>query len=363
MALVAVSVMMLRFAARARCSIITMRARRCGDSWSGIKTMTRRYLKMRCGNVYAVPFECTTDDSMPNLTIQTFEEAVHEIRDLQSEYRNTQDQITQKARRLVLTRFRQGKIASQVTQMEHEAKYGQDLIGELAKQTGVHKRTLYRAAQFYQHPEFQESESRLRQWMTEKEEEKGRLSWRYCRNWTAKQLNGQDDNTEENSEQETEARLQETQQKVEESAKRTEQHAADLVEEVERVRQNGSVSEEVIEQAEGVALHAKQVAEDAKNQAEWMEVPQGERIRSESYLDHVRTYNCIVCGNSSPDASHVRSSATAKKDHDLFTWPLCRTHHNEYDNGKADFCKKYDIDPWRSVAFLLANYMTKKQLS
>lgn len=291
---------------------------------------------------------------------ETIAEAVEALRHVQDQAADVLSAIRKKGKELIVLRFRQGRIASKAKDMAGESHYGKSVVANLAQQVGMNKRTLHAACRFYEHEQFGGSEAALRQWMTKKEEEKNTsITWSYCRNWTRKQL----DDGKTDQDPDPKERLEEQTSKLEQKAKKLEDESTDLMEEVERIRQNSATEDDTLREAEGVALQAQQVAEDVKRQAEFAEVPNEVRYRSESHLKYVRTYRCVVCGSEQVDVSHIRSSATAKKDHDLFTWPLCREHHQEYDNGKDAFCREYDVDRWQAVAFILANRIAERQLT
>jgi hypothetical protein len=65
--------------------------------------------------------------------------------------------------------------------------------------------------------------------------------------------------------------------------------------------------------------------------------------RHPAFLAWLRTYPCVLCGNSAEPA-HVKSRGAGGDDIGN-TVPLCRTHHREqHDTGIQSFARKYGID-------------------
>lgn len=292
--------------------------------------------------------------------IQTFEEACDYVKLQQESAGKVLDTIRAKGKELILIRFEQGLAASKAVDMPREEHYGESVIKELARQAGMHFSTLYKAKQFAEHPKFRKNPARLKAWMTEKEEEKGRLTWSYCRNWASKQLPEKKEEAEDTLEDQKEKLLKKAEQE-ERAAEELEQEATDLEEEVRR--RNSKVPDEVHE-ARGIAARKKQVAEDIRRQAQLMEVEGPGRFESEKYLDHVRSYSCLVCGQEGVDPHHLETGGTGTKGNDLFTVPLCREHHRElHQHGVRHFQDAYDTDPWKGVAYLLAGVIIHDTLS
>lgn len=67
------------------------------------------------------------------------------------------------------------------------------------------------------------------------------------------------------------------------------------------------------------------------------------RVKDDTHLKWIRTLQCCVCGNPSPDPAHIRSASPlhgkretggGEKASDKWTVPLCRAHHDEqHDAG------------------------------
>lgn len=292
--------------------------------------------------------------------IQTFEEACEYVKRQQEVAGQALDTIKKKGKELIRARFEQGLGASKAVEMPREEHYGESVIKEMARQAhGMHFSTLYKAKQFAEHPRFRKSRARLEQWMTEKEEEKGRITWSYCRNWAAKQLPEKEEEAEESLEEQKDRLLKKAEQE-ERAADDLDQEADDLEEEVQR--RNNPVPDAVHE-ARGVAERKRQVAEDLRRQVQRLKVEGSGRIESEKYLDHVRSYPCLVCGQQGVDAHHVETGGTGTKGSDLFTIPLCREHHNElHQYGPTYIQQEYGVYPWKGVSYLLAGVLTENAL-
>ena len=283
---------------------------------------------------------------------QTIEESFDYMRELEEEVQSCLKVMRKKGQDLIVLRFQQGKLGNRAKDMAGEDHYGKSVVKELATRAGMHYSTLYRAMQFASHPQFSGSEVRLMKWMENKKEEKGRITWSYCINWSKKQL---PDSTEEAKD-----KLEEEKDKLEKKAHRLEQQAAKVEQEAEDLRSEaGRRNIDAAEEAEGVAHKAKEVAGDLRRQAERIQIKGAGRLESAEYLEHVRSYPCLVCGKPSTDAHHIIPGGTGTKTHDIFTIPLCREHHQEWhQKGHISWLNKYEVDPWKTVAYLLTEYVT-----
>lgn len=90
------------------------------------------------------------------------------------------------------------------------------------------------------------------------------------------------------------------------------------------------------------------------------------RQHNERHLDFIRSLPCCVCGNDvETEAAHLRvgnldygkrSAGMQEKPHDLWTLPLCGSHHREQHKAKEiDFWTNRGIDPWRMALSLYAS--------
>ena len=57
------------------------------------------------------------------------------------------------------------------------------------------------------------------------------------------------------------------------------------------------------------------------------------QYKNNSYLNHIRSFNCLVCSSECVDAHHMRGIERAgmgmRRSGDQWSVPLCRTHHVE----------------------------------
>lgn len=281
---------------------------------------------------------------------QTFVEACDAVRDLEEKVKTSLSAIRQQGKDLIAYRWWQGKITDVALGMDRSDSYGEEVVQTIANRAGVHKSTLYRCLQFYRHISDQgvTGEAQLRKWMDEKEEEKGRITWTYCINWTQKALPESTEAAEE--------KLEKVIEKLDKKAEKLEHEALDLEEEVQTW--NGEKREEAI----GAIAKAKEVAEDVRHQAERLKLEKPRRIQDEKYLAFVREFDCLVCSNPS-EAHHLVTGGMGSKGPDYTAVPLCRLHHSEYHQiGHGPFAHKFDVDLWRAVANLVTLYFTGIQI-
>ena len=65
-------------------------------------------------------------------------------------------------------------------------------------------------------------------------------------------------------------------------------------------------------------------------------IPKIKPVRSKRYLDFIRSKPCVVCGKPPPsEAAHqsVGYRAMGSKVSDLWSAPMCHTHHAEQHRG------------------------------
>lgn len=67
--------------------------------------------------------------------------------------------------------------------------------------------------------------------------------------------------------------------------------------------------------------------------------------RNAAYMKWVRSCDCVVCGQPSDDAHHRYGDGWIKgagtKVSDLWTIPLCRTHHDELHASPMEWEERY----------------------
>lgn len=289
--------------------------------------------------------------------VQTFQESCDYMRTLEEDVQTCMATIREKGKEIILLRFRQGQVALRTIEMREGGHYGEAVVKELSTRAGMHYSTLYRAMQFARHEQFGGSEVRLQQWITEKEEDKGSVSWTYCMNWTKKHLPDEKDDAEQQLEEQKD-RLERKAQALERRAREVEQEAEDLRQETERWNKEAEVTDE----ASGVAVKAREVASDLRRQADCFEIKGDGRFISSKYIEYVREHECLVCGAERVDAHHITTGGMATKGHDFYAIPLCREHHQEtHQNGLPHLWREHRINPWQEVTHLVVAFFITLQ--
>ena len=269
-------------------------------------------------------------------------------------------------KRLVLVRFEQGLMASEIMKSKGAEKYGENLMGQIAKEAGrygppVGRRTLYKWRKRAEDPPWNGRLDAYRAWVNEKLKEKGRITSTYVHNYAKKYLR-----EHEEEEKSLDEQLEERKNDLLERANKTEGKAKDLEEEAEDLEKqlqshNGQSSSDDLAEVRGMAYKVREVAQDLKGQTERMQVKGEGRIESRAYLDWVKEHDCCVCHAPAHDPHHIEGRGTAVKTHDFFTIPLCRTHHDEWeDHGQDTFCEKHQLDPWKEVSHLMLSFIIEQ---
>lgn len=78
--------------------------------------------------------------------------------------------------------------------------------------------------------------------------------------------------------------------------------------------------------------------------AAFMARPKLKRFENRKWLQFVKSQPCVCCGARADDPHHVIGHGGGKmggKEHDLFTIPLCRVHHNELHRDVGGFEQHY----------------------
>lgn len=78
--------------------------------------------------------------------------------------------------------------------------------------------------------------------------------------------------------------------------------------------------------------------------ASFMARPKLKRFENRKWLQFVKSQPCICCGQRADDPHHIIGYGGGKmggKEHDLFTIPLCRVHHNELHTSVERFEQQY----------------------
>lgn len=268
----------------------------------------------------------------------TFEEACDQVRKLEEKASACIKAIRAKGKELILYRFRQGRAVDLALPMERSGHYGDGVASEMARKAGMSPSVLYRALEFYRHPQFKGSEARLLQWMDEVEEEKGAVTWSYCRNFAQKALPA--------SSEKAEQKLRREIRKLEKASERLEHQAVDLEREV--MRWNGDLKSEAL----GVVAKAVEVAEDTRRGL--LRTSLAEPEHGSAYLAYIRSRPCCACHNEP-----ARPYALGESGADLKTVPLCDRCRRQLEAGEP--WQFWDdvagMNPWKAACELLAAYV------
>ena len=251
------------------------------------------------------PVHNSTDT--PVVNPEALEKGVLKLRELDQQAQEITSLIRSKGKALIRLRFQQGRIVEALYQ-QYESVYGESLMQRLEQGTGVSRRLLWQAHQFYRLPELRGSELLLEQWIENRETERGSISWTYCRNYAAKQLSPHDPD-----------KIQDEAERLERRSERLEQDAQDL--------QRRTTSPE----AEGVTVQAQLVAQDTRAQLRQVEA-KPQTPRSTEYLTFVRSLPCCVTGQPGAEAHHVEQGGVGMKGSDFSCIPLAPAVHRYVEN-------------------------------
>lgn len=284
------------------------------------------------------------------LGIESFEDAVFELQKLEASAMDSLKSIRSEQKGLIRKRFKQGQIVHLVSE---DASYGDGAVKKLSQAVGMSDSTLYEARSFYLLSEFSRSFTSLNQWLDTTEERKGHVSWSYCRSLAAKRLDPKNPDK---------AKIQQEKEKknLEKRVERLEQDAEDYMKRAE------TMPEGEAEEFRGVASKALEVAEDTRRQIEEITDEKPGRIVDDKFRALVKQHRCAVCQKHPTDPAHLPVSGMggmATKVWDYFCIPLCREHHNEFDENRRVFYQRFDINPWRICCFLLVEFFTGIRLS
>ena len=78
--------------------------------------------------------------------------------------------------------------------------------------------------------------------------------------------------------------------------------------------------------------------------ASFMAIPKLKRFENRKWLQFVKSQPCVCCAARADDPHHIIGHGGGKmggKEHDLFTIPLCRIHHNELHRDVGGFEQQY----------------------
>lgn len=83
---------------------------------------------------------------------------------------------------------------------------------------------------------------------------------------------------------------------------------------------------------------------DPEPPASFMAIPKLKRFENRKWLQFVKSQPCVCCGARADDPHHIIGHGGGKmggKEHDLFTIPLCRIHHDELHRNVGRFEQQY----------------------
>ena len=83
---------------------------------------------------------------------------------------------------------------------------------------------------------------------------------------------------------------------------------------------------------------------DPEPPASFMAIPKLKRFENRKWLQFVKSQPCVCCGARADDPHHIIGNGGGKmggKEHDLFTIPLCRIHHDELHRNVGRFEQQY----------------------
>jgi len=291
----------------------------------------------------------------------TFDDACQKLRGLREEAEACLKAIRRHSIDLIVCRYAQGRMVEAALAV---STYGDETVKVLADRAGCHWRTLYDAHRFYRAVRAQLGDlpaDALRAWCHQKEEEKGRISWNYCKNWAQKALLPPDVSTHaEENPLDREARFEERQRQIERKAEAFEGELADFAEEVARLSQRGELTESQVQSAYGVLVKAREVARDARRQSGEIMLVKPTRREDAAYLAYIRSMNCLVCRASGPSTPHhLDRGGVGTKGPDVFTVPVCgRCHGRLHDIPEWEFWDEVaGMNPWKAACeFMLAFY-------
>lgn len=291
----------------------------------------------------------------------TFEDARKHLKALQHEASASLQAIRTHGIDLIVCRYAQGRTVEAALSL---STYGDETVKVLAERAGCHWRALYDAHRFYRAVRGQMgdlSDDALRAWCYRKEEEKGRISWNYCKNWAQKALTPPDESSEQAASEnalDREAQIEGRMRRIEEKAGALEGDVLDLAEEVRRLSAGGRLTGDVVQSAYGVIVKGREVARDARRQSREIVLERPARMESPAYLAYIREMECLACGAPAPcHAHHLSRGGTGTKGPDVFTVPLCgRCHRRLHDVPEWRFWHEIvGTNPWKAACeFMLA---------
>ncbi|WP_392552902.1 DUF968 domain-containing protein [Orbus wheelerorum] len=112
---------------------------------------------------------------------------------------------------------------------------------------------------------------------------------------------------------------------------------------------------ETMQYLQEVAKPIKKITVDINSPESFMLRPKLKRWECEKYTQWVKTQPCVCCGKQADDPHHIIGYGQGKmggKPHDIFTIPLCRTHHNDLHHNVVEWEQRHG-----SQILLLINFL------
>lgn len=139
-------------------------------------------------------------------------------------------------------------------------------------------------------------------------------------------------------------------------------HIETLLIEMEEVEQMAK-DEEQREQWDGVKVKAREVFADVL-EVQALPFGKNQQVRSEDYLDYVRSLPCCIGDEPPPsDPHHVQRAGLggiSLKPSDFFAIPMCRSHHDMFHANREETEKWLGVDLWYEVAKCLQKYLKRE---
>lgn len=107
--------------------------------------------------------------------------------------------------------------------------------------------------------------------------------------------------------------------------------------------------------AEKAIKTIKKIGVDEDPPMAYMKRPKMQRWENTKYLQWVKKQPCMCCGQQADDPHHIIGvgfGAMGSKTHDLFTIPLCRTHHDELHRNTKAWEQQYGQQTELLIKFL-----------
>lgn len=121
----------------------------------------------------------------------------------------------------------------------------------------------------------------------------------------------------------------------------TPQNFLAAVEQMPPAKQDDQAEQLPIERTEKTV---KRLNTDPEPPASFMLRPKRIRWICEKYTQWVKKQQCVCCGAQADDPHHLighGQGGTATKAHDMFTFPLCRQHHDELHRDPRAWARQY----------------------